>query len=140
MSEYLRVLAALKSCPKTFQSNYVRNNAALVAEAASRGHLSCLSMDGRNNGAWEITAAGTKFLNQHGGCLSEYLRVLAALKSCPKTFQSNYVRNNAALVAEAASRGHLSCLSMDGRNNGAWEITAAGTKFLNQHGGCLWLR
>ena len=56
MSEYLRVLAALKSCPKTFQSNYVRNNAALVAEAASRGHLSCLSMDGRNNGAWEITA------------------------------------------------------------------------------------
>lgn len=69
MSEYLRVLAAIKSCQKTFQSNYVRNNAALVAEAASRGHLSCLSTDGRNNGAWEITAEGVKFLNQHGGCL-----------------------------------------------------------------------
>ncbi|UZT50424.1 HNS binding protein [Enterobacter phage 04_vB_Eclo_IJM] len=40
-----------------------------MAEAASRGHLSCLSMDRRNNGAWEITAEGVKFLNQHGGCL-----------------------------------------------------------------------
>lgn len=40
MSEYLKVLAAIKGCPKSFQSNYVRNNAALVAEAASRGHIS----------------------------------------------------------------------------------------------------
>lgn len=39
MSEYLKVLAAIKGCPKSFQSNYVRNNAALVAEAASRGHI-----------------------------------------------------------------------------------------------------
>ena len=69
MSAYLRVLAALTSCPKTFQSNYVLKNAALVAEAASRGHLSWLSMDWRKNGAWEITAEGVKFLNQHGGCL-----------------------------------------------------------------------
>ena len=69
MSEYLRVLAALKSCPKTFQSNYVRNNASLVAEAASRGHISCLSADGRNAGAWEITSAGTTFLNVQGGCV-----------------------------------------------------------------------
>lgn len=69
MGEYIRILAAIKSCPKTFQSNYARNNAALVAEAASRGHLSCLSNDGRNNGAWEITAAGVEFLNRMGGCL-----------------------------------------------------------------------
>lgn len=69
MNDYLRVLQAIKSCPKTFQSNYVRNHAALVAEAASRGHLSCLSMDGRNNGAWEVTASGVDFLSKHGGCL-----------------------------------------------------------------------
>lgn len=69
MSEYLRVLAALKSCPKTFQSNYVRNNAALVAEAASRGHISCLSTDGRNAGAWEVTSRGVRFLNRMGGCV-----------------------------------------------------------------------
>ena len=69
MSEYLRVLAALKSCPKSFQSNYVRNNSALVAEAASRGHISCLSVDGRNAGAWEVTGAGVLFLTKMGGCV-----------------------------------------------------------------------
>lgn len=69
MSEYLKVLAGIKSCPKSFQSNYVRNNSALVAEAASRGHISCLTMSGRNGGAWEITASGTKFLKVNGGCL-----------------------------------------------------------------------
>lgn len=66
MSEYLKVLLTLKSCPKSFQSNYVRNNAALIAEAASRGHISCLSGAGRNAGAWEITASGTAFLSEHG--------------------------------------------------------------------------
>ena len=69
MSEYLKILAAIKSCPKSFQSNYVRNNASLVAEAASRGHLSCLTANGRNAGAWEITAAGVEFLNVNGGCV-----------------------------------------------------------------------
>lgn len=69
MGEYLRVLAAIKSCPKTFQSNYVRNNASLVAEAASRGHISCLSVDGRNVGAWEVTGAGVRFLKKMGGCV-----------------------------------------------------------------------
>ncbi|AZV02360.1 host RNA polymerase sigma70 factor inhibitor [Pectobacterium phage Q19] len=69
MGDYLKVLATLKSCPKTFQSNYVRNNAALVAEAASRGHISSLSISGRNAGCWEITASGAQFLNEMGGCL-----------------------------------------------------------------------
>ncbi len=69
MSDYLRVLMAIKSCPKTYQSNYARVNAGLVAEAASRGHISCLSADGRNNGAWEITSSGTTFLMVHGGCI-----------------------------------------------------------------------
>lgn len=69
MSEYLKVLAAIKSCPKSFQSNYARNNAALVAEAASRGHITALSVDGRNGGAWEVTALGASFLHLHGGCL-----------------------------------------------------------------------
>lgn len=66
MSDYLKVLLGIKSCPKSFQSNYVRNNAALIAEAASRGHISCLTGAGRNAGAWEITAAGTHFLSEHG--------------------------------------------------------------------------
>lgn len=69
MSDYLKVLQAIKSCPKTFQSNYVRNNASLVAEAASRGHISCLSADGRNTGAWEVTGEGIRFLVLMGGCV-----------------------------------------------------------------------
>lgn len=69
MSEYLQVLATIKSCPKTFQSNYVRNHADLVAEAASRGHISCLSVDGRNAGAWEVTAEGVRFMKRMGGCV-----------------------------------------------------------------------
>lgn len=69
MSEYLKVLATIKSCPKSFQSNYVRVNAVLVAEAASRGHISCLTVGGRNGGAWEVTARGVKFLKANGGCL-----------------------------------------------------------------------
>lgn len=69
MSEYLKVLAAIKGCPKSFQSNYARNNAALVAEAASRGHISCLTVSGRNGGSWEVTSAGVEFLKGHGGCV-----------------------------------------------------------------------
>lgn len=69
MSDYIKVLQAIKSCPKTFQSNYVRNYAALVAEAASRGHISCIGVDGRNTGAWEITSLGTLFLQSMGGCV-----------------------------------------------------------------------
>lgn len=69
MSEYLKILAAIKSCPKTFQSNYARQYAHLIAEAASRGHLSCLSSDGRNNGAWEVTTSGIIFMSIHGGAI-----------------------------------------------------------------------
>lgn len=69
MSDYLKVLLAIKRQPKTFQSNYVRQYADLVAEAASRGHISCLNGEGRNNGAWELTALGVSFLYCHGGCI-----------------------------------------------------------------------
>lgn len=69
MNDYIKVLQAIKGCPKTFQSNYVRNNASLVAEAASRGHISCLGADGRNQGAWEVTALGALFLQSMGGCV-----------------------------------------------------------------------
>lgn len=69
MSDYLKVLQAIKSCPKSFQSNYVRNNASLVAEAASRGHISCLTTGGRNAGLWEITASGVMFLDEMGACV-----------------------------------------------------------------------
>lgn len=67
MNEYIELLACIKSCPKSFQSNFVRDNASLVAEAASRGHISCLTAWGSNGGAWEITATGATFLRVYGG-------------------------------------------------------------------------
>lgn len=69
MGEYMRVLATLKSCPKTFKSNYARDNAGLFAEAASRGHITCIGADGRNQGAWEISCAGLRFLKKMGGAV-----------------------------------------------------------------------
>lgn len=68
MDDYLRILATVKSCPKSFQSDFCRGNSSLVAEAASRNHISCLGVDGRNVGCWEITASGVKFLKATGGC------------------------------------------------------------------------
>lgn len=67
MSNYLIILATIKSCPKTFSSDYARREAALIAEAASRRHITALSQDGTNQGAWEITASGAMFLEMNGG-------------------------------------------------------------------------
>lgn len=69
MSEYLRVLMEIKSLPKTFSSDFARRNAGLVAEAASRHHITCLTADGRNGGAWEISALGVVFLKSHGAII-----------------------------------------------------------------------
>lgn len=69
MNDYIKVLQAIKSFPKSFQSNYVRNHAHLVAEAASRGHISCLSTSGINTGVWEVTTSGVFFLSSMGGCV-----------------------------------------------------------------------
>lgn len=69
MDDYLKVLAHIKSYPKTFQSNYVRNNAELVAEAASRQHITSLGVNGRSKGVWEITTEGMVFLKTYGGTL-----------------------------------------------------------------------
>lgn len=69
MSEYLRMLYAIKREARTFQSDFYRKHAALVSEAASRGHISCLRTDGRNMGYWSLTTAGQIFLNEFGGAL-----------------------------------------------------------------------
>lgn len=66
MDEYLRVLFTMKMEPKTFKSNYARDHASDIAEAASRGHLTCLNGCGINSGVWTVTAKGTRFLKQHG--------------------------------------------------------------------------
>lgn len=69
MNEYLKVLAHIKNNPITFKSNYARERASLIAEAASRGHLTCLNSSGLNCKCWCISTSGTKFLNKNGGCV-----------------------------------------------------------------------
>lgn len=61
MNNYLAVLQYILENPQTFQSNHFRGNAAYYAEAASRGHISCLQQ-GKNAGRWFITAKGRTFL------------------------------------------------------------------------------
>lgn len=67
MNDYIEVLSNIKSHPETFQSNYSRINAAFIAEAASRGHVTCIGPDGFNKNVWEITLAGMSFLSIMGG-------------------------------------------------------------------------
>lgn len=69
MGEYLRVLYAIKKEARTFQSDFYRKNAHYVSEAASRGHISCVSTSGRNMGFWSLTTAGQLFLHEHGGAV-----------------------------------------------------------------------
>lgn len=66
MDEYLKVLYTMKMEPKTFKSNYARDHASEIAEAASRGHLTCLNGAGINAGVWTVTARGVRVLKQNG--------------------------------------------------------------------------
>lgn len=69
MDEYIRILYSIKKEARTFQSDFYRRNAALVSEAASRGHISCVSTSGRNMGYWSLTTSGQLFLQTYGGAL-----------------------------------------------------------------------
>lgn len=66
MNNYIQVLRHIQYEPQTFQSNHFRGNASFYAEAASRGHISCLD-GGRNTGKWRVTSSGAMFLSIYGG-------------------------------------------------------------------------
>lgn len=66
MDSYLAFLVSIMRMPRTFQSNHARNSAKLVAEAASRGHITCLCGKAKNTGVWQITSTGTKLLKEYG--------------------------------------------------------------------------
>lgn len=69
MNEYLTVLWGIKKNAKAYQSDFVRAHMALVNEAASRGHISCLSTAGKNMGFWSLTTSGQRFLAKFGGAV-----------------------------------------------------------------------
>lgn len=63
MYKYLELLSYLSVSPKELQSDYVRYNAKLIAEAASRGHITCIVFGVPTN-KWFITNKGRKFLEK----------------------------------------------------------------------------
>lgn len=61
MNHYLQVLLHIRMTPQKFQSDFSRAQARFIAEAASRGHVSCLR-GGVNCGEWYVTDAGVYFM------------------------------------------------------------------------------
>lgn len=57
MNNLIKVITAIHRAPLSFQSNYARKHAYTIAEAASRGLITCLST-GINTGRWMVTSSG----------------------------------------------------------------------------------
>lgn len=66
MNKYLQLLSHLRRSPKMLQSDYARANMVLIAEAASRGHISSLTQGKVATREWHVTAAGVSFLVCYG--------------------------------------------------------------------------
>lgn len=58
MTEYVNFLKYIKLFTPKFQSDYCRYNAKLVAEAASRGHISCIDWNHQATSKWKLTHLG----------------------------------------------------------------------------------
>lgn len=67
MNKYLALLESLLRQPKMLQADYIRENSALVAEAASRGHITSLTVGAMATRQWTITQSGLNFLVTHVG-------------------------------------------------------------------------
>lgn len=65
MNQYLKVLYEIYMKPKHLQSDFARYNAKLIAEAASRGHITSL-LSGIATNKWYVTIGGAEFLNKAG--------------------------------------------------------------------------
>lgn len=66
MNQYIEVLAYIRLVAVSLKSNFARYEAYLIAEAASRGHITSV-IGGRACGSWHITEEGIKFLKQYKG-------------------------------------------------------------------------
>lgn len=66
MNEYLKTLTHIKDNIVTFKSNYARDKASMIAEACSRGHITCLTPSGKNGSLWKLSVDGMNFLYQMG--------------------------------------------------------------------------
>lgn len=64
MYKYLKVLRVIYECPRALQSDFARQEAFTIAEAASRGHISSLVL-GEPRNYWYITTRGLEFLEEN---------------------------------------------------------------------------
>ena len=69
---------------------------------------------------------GVKYLNK-------YLETLAQMMFNQYKLQSDFARENAFIIAEAASRGHISSV-LSGTATNSWYVTAKGFKLLKKEG------
>ena len=67
MNHYLEILNYIHLTQPKLKSDFARLEAYLVAEAASRGHITTV-VAGRVAFRWYITQEGIKFLNDNRGC------------------------------------------------------------------------
>ena len=63
MNQYLKVLYEIYCEPRYLQSDFARYNAKLIAEAASRGHITSL-LSGIATNKWYLTIDGAEFLSE----------------------------------------------------------------------------
>lgn len=66
MHKYLMFLGYIDVHTPKLQSDFCRYNAKLVAEAASRGHITCFWFDKPIN-KWQLTAEGFELCKYHKG-------------------------------------------------------------------------
>lgn len=65
LNKYLETLCKMMQNQYRLQSDFARENAFIIAEAASRGHISSVLSDTATN-AWYVTAKGFKLLKKEG--------------------------------------------------------------------------
>lgn len=65
LNKYLETLCKMMNKQYTLQSDFAREHAFIIAEAASRGHISSV-LSGTATNAWYVTAKGFKLLKKEG--------------------------------------------------------------------------
>lgn len=65
LNKYLETLCKMMHKQYTLQSDFAREHAFIIAEVASRGHISSV-LSGTATNAWYVTAKGFKLLKKEG--------------------------------------------------------------------------
>lgn len=97
-----------RSCPFSTRSDFARQQADLIAEAASSGFITTLSLDGKPGRAWRVTAAGAAWLEENA-ILTRRQSMTAQRKESPE----------AAIVAAFRAHPELTadqCAALIGRS------------------------